>query len=201
MKTYPFELMALPYAANALAPVISEETVMIHHGKHLQTYVTNLNTMVADTPFAQLPLEEIVKTAEGGMFNNAAQMLNHNLYFEQLRAPRADNAPTGRLGEAITQQFGSFDAFRQQLSQAATALFGSGWAWLSVDAEGKLHITQNGNADNPLCHDLQPLLCIDVWEHAYYVDYRNRRADHVSAIWQLFDWDVVAQRYATALGL
>jgi Fe-Mn family superoxide dismutase len=190
-----FELITLPYAANALEPVISEQTIGFHHGKHLQGYVNNLNAAVEGTPFADKDLVEIVKTASGGMLNNAGQILNHNLYFQQFRSPLADNKPTGALAEAIDAQFGSFGEFQKAFVQAGATLFGSGWVWLSADADGKLMITQETNAANPVQKGLRPLLTFDVWEHAYYLDYQNRRPDHLNALWQIVDWNVVAGRF------
>ncbi len=190
-----FELITLPYAANALEPVISEKTIGFHHGKHLQGYVNNLNAAIEGTPFADNDLVEIVKTATGGMLNNAGQILNHNLYFQQFCSPLADNKPTGELADAIDAQFGSFEEFQKAFVQTGATLFGSGWVWLSADADGKLVITQETNAANPVQKGLRPLLTFDVWEHAYYLDYQNRRPDHLNALWQIVDWDVVAGRY------
>ena len=190
-----FELMPLPYAPDALEPVISAETLGFHHGKHLNAYVNNLNAALADSELAGKPLEEVVLNAQGGMLNNAGQILNHNLYFSQFRAPKADNAPTGRLAQAIDEEFGSFEAFKEVFAKAGATLFGSGWAWLSANAEGKLFISQEPNAANPIQHGLRPLMTMDVWEHAYYLDYQNRRPDHLAAVWQIIDWDVVAARY------
>lgn len=189
-----FELITLPYEANALEPVISAQTIGFHHGKHLQGYVNNLNAAIEGTPFAEMTLEEIVKKASGGMLNNAGQILNHNLYFQQFSKPVADNKPIGALAEAIHAQFGSFEDFQKAFVQAGATLFGSGWVWLSADADGKLVITQESNADNPIQKGLKPLLTFDVWEHAYYLDYQNRRADHLNALWQLVDWKVVEAR-------
>ena len=190
-----FELMTLPYAPDALAPVISAETLGFHHGKHLNAYVTNLNAALPGSGMEGKSLEEVVLNAQGGMLNNAGQILNHNLYFSQFRAPRADNAPAGRLAQAIDEEFGSFEAFKEAFAKAGVTLFGSGWAWLSANAEGKLVITQEPNAANPIQHGLRPLMTMDVWEHAYYLDYQNRRPDHLAALWQIIDWDVVAARY------
>ena len=190
-----FELISLPFAPEALEPVISRETIALHHGKHLLTYVNNLNAALPGTAFEHLPLEEIVRKADGGIFNNAGQILNHNLYFETLRAPRSENHPEGRIAEAIAQQFGSFEAFQKEFVQKGATLFGSGWVWLSKDKDGKLVITQEPNAQNPVTKGLVPLLTFDVWEHAYYVDYQNRRADHLAALWQIVNWDLVEQRY------
>ena len=190
-----FTLMTLPYAPDALEPIISKETIGFHHGKHLAGYVNNLNGLLEGSPLAGLPLEEIVLKAEGGVLNNAGQILNHNLYFGQFCAPKADNAPTGKLAEAIVRDFGSFDAFQEAFQKAGATLFGSGWVWLSADKDGKLVITQEANAANPIQKGLKPLLTFDVWEHAYYLDYQNRRPDHLSALWQIVDWSVVEGRF------
>lgn len=195
MKKY--ELISLPYAADALEPVISKETIGFHHGKHLQAYVNNLNAAIEGTPYEEMPLEVIVTRSEGGVFNNAGQILNHNLYFTQFRAPRPDNVPTGKIAEAIAQQFGSFDAFKEEFAKKGATLFGSGWVWLSADPDGKLVITQEPNACNPVQKGLRPLLTFDVWEHAYYLDYQNRRPDHLNALWQIVDWDVVNARFSS----
>ena len=189
-----YELIQLPYEANALEPVISKETLGFHHGKHLQAYVNNLNGLIEGTKYEEMPLEEIVKTADGGVFNNAGQILNHNLYFTQFRTPKADNQPTGVIAQWIDQQFGSFEAFKEEFTKKGATLFGSGWVWLSVDKEGKLVITQETNAGNPMQKGLRPLLTFDVWEHAYYIDYQNRRPDHLNALWQIINWDVVNER-------
>ena len=190
-----FELMALPYAMDALEPVISRQTLEFHHGKHLAGYVNNLNVLLEGSPLAGLPLEEIVLKAEGGMLNNAGQILNHELYFGQFRAPKADNAPTGKLAEVIVRDFGSFEAFKEAFQKGGATLFGSGWVWLSRDQDGKLVITQEANAANPVQKGLKPLLTFDVWEHAYYLDYQNRRPDHLAALWQIIDWEIIEQRY------
>ena len=189
-----FELMALPYVDDALEPVISKETIGFHHGKHLLAYVNNLNGLLEGSPLAGLPLEEIVKTAEGGILNNAGQILNHELYFGQFTAPKADNKPTGKIAEAIARDFGSFEAFKEEFQKKGAALFGSGWVWLSADADGKLVITQETNAANPVQRGLKPLLTFDVWEHAYYLDYQNRRPDHLAALWQIVNWEVIESR-------
>ena len=194
MKKY--ELMQLPYEANALEPVISRETIGFHHGKHLQAYVNNLNAAIAGTKYEEMPLEEVVKTADGGVFNNAGQILNHEMYFGQFRAPKADNKPTGKVAALIEGQFGSFEAFKDEFAKKGATLFGSGWVWLSADQEGKLVITQEPNACNPVQRGLKPLLTFDVWEHAYYIDYQNRRPDHLAALWQIVDWEVVNERLA-----
>ena len=191
-----FELISLPYSPDALEPVISAETIAFHDGKHLQTYVNNLNALLPGSGFEDMTLEEIVSKSEGGIFNNAGQILNHNLYFTQFRSPRENNQPNGRIGEAIVGQFGSFDAFREEFQKKGATLFGSGWVWLSSDSDGKLVITQEPNAGNPLTKGLTPLLTFDVWEHAYYLDYQNRRPDYQAALWQLIDWDEVNRRLA-----
>ena len=190
-----FELITLPYEANALEPVISSQTIGFHHGKHLQGYVNNLNAAIAGTPFEEMELTDIVLKATGGMLNNAGQILNHNIYFLQFGKPAADSRPTGKLAEAITAQFGSFEAFQKEFVQAGATLFGSGWVWLSADKDGKLVITQETNAANPVQKGLTPLLTFDVWEHAYYLDYQNRRPDHLNTLWQIVDWNVVGDRF------
>jgi Fe-Mn family superoxide dismutase len=189
-----FELMALPYADDALEPVISKETIGFHHGKHLLAYVNNLNGLLEGSPLVDLPLEEIVCKTEGGILNNAGQILNHELYFGQFTAPKADNKPTGKIGEAIVRDFGSFETFKEEFQKKGATLFGSGWVWLSADADGKLVITQETNAANPVQRGLKPLLTFDVWEHAYYLDYQNRRPDHLAALWQIVNWEVVESR-------
>ena len=200
-----FELMALPYAPEALEPVISKETIAFHHGKHLAGYVNNLNGLLEGSPLAGLPLEEIVLKAEGGMLNNAGQILNHELYFGQFlpckrpeverTSPKADNKPIGKLAEDIIRDFGSFEAFKEEFQKKGATLFGSGWVWLSADKDGKLVITQEPNAANPIQKGLKPLLTFDVWEHAYYLDYQNRRPDHLAALWQIVNWEVIEKRY------
>ena len=195
MENGKFELMVLPYAEDALEPVISRETIGYHHGKHLQAYVNNLNALLPGTPFEGQPLETIVRQAEGGMLNNAGQILNHELYFGQFKAPQDANQPTGSLAEAIERDFGSFEAFKDEFQKKGAALFGSGWVWLAADGDGKLVITQEANAANPVQRGLTPLLTFDVWEHAYYLDYQNRRPDHLAALWQIVDWETVGQRY------
>lgn len=189
-----FELMALPYAQDALEPVISSATIGFHYGKHLLTYVNNLNALVEGTPWAEKTLEDIVRDSEGGMRNNAGQILNHEMYFEQFKSPTENNAPTGKIADAITKSFGSFETFQKEFNQKGATLFGSGWVWLSADKDGKLVITQETNAANPIQKELTPLLTFDVWEHAYYLDYQNRRADHLAALWNIIDWQVVEKR-------
>ena len=190
-----FNLMALPYAPEALEPVISKETIGFHHGKHLAGYVNNLNTLLEGSPLSELSLEEIVLKADDGILNNAGQILNHNLYFGQFAAPKADNKPTGQLAEAIVRDFGSFETFKEEFQKKGATLFGSGWVWLSADKDGKLVITQEANAANPIQKGLNPLLTFDVWEHAYYLDYQNRRPDHLATLWQIIDWDIIENRY------
>ena len=190
-----FELMVLPYAIDALEPVISEQTLEFHHGKHLAGYVNNLNALLEGSPLAGLPLEEIVCKAEGGMLNNAGQILNHNMYFGQFTGEPTKSAPAGQLADAIERDFGSFEAFKEAFLKAGATLFGSGWVWLSSDKDGKLLITQETNAANPVQKGLKPLLTFDVWEHAYYLDYQNRRPDHLAALWQIVDWSVIEKRY------
>ncbi len=193
MKKY--ELMALPYAPEALEPVISKETLSFHHGKHLAAYVNNLNNLLPGSGMEGLSLEEIVCKATGGILNNAGQILNHEMYFAQFTAPKQDNVPSGKMAEAIVRDFGSFEAFKEEFQKAGATLFGSGWVWLSADKDGKLVITQEANAANPIQKGLKPLLTFDVWEHAYYLDYQNRRPDHLAALWQIVDWKVVEGRW------
>lgn len=188
------ELISLPYAVDALAPVISKETVEFHHGKHLKTYVDNLNKLIIGTEFENADLNTIVQKSEGGIFNNAGQTLNHNLYFTQFR-PGKGGAPKGKLGETIDKQFGSFEKFKEEFNTAGTTLFGSGWVWLASDANGKLSIEKEPNAGNPVRKGLNPSLGFDVWEHAYYLTYQNRRADHLKDLWSIVDWDIVESRY------
>lgn len=185
----------LPYAYDALAPQLSEETLHYHHDKHYVGYVNKLNELLLDSPFADQPLEDIIRSADGPLFNNAAQAWNHEFYFEAL-SPKPRREPTGELLEAINRTFGSFDALKSQMSQAAAGLFGSGWVWLAVDPSGDLAVVSEPNAGNPLRRGMKPLLTIDVWEHAYYIDYRNRRPDAVTALWDRIDWKVVEERYS-----
>lgn len=191
-----FELMKLPYSEDALEPVISRQTISFHYGKHLQAYVNNLNSLLPGSSFEGLSLADIVKKSNGGVFNNAGQILNHELYFGQFCSPKANNVPAGDIAAAITRDFGSFDAFKEEFQKKGATLFGSGWVWLSADSEGKLVITQEPNASNPAQRGLIPLMTFDVWEHAYYLDYQNRRPDHLSALWSIIDWNVVEQRYS-----
>lgn len=189
-------LITLPYAPEALEPVISRETIEFHHGKHLQTYVDNLNKLIAGTEYENLPLEKIVTESQGAIFNNAGQILNHNLYFTQFSPINAENhTPKGAILDAINRDFGSFDSFQAEFEQKGISLFGSGWVWLAADKEGKLVIIQESNASNPVTKGLKPLLTMDVWEHAYYIDYRNRRAAHLHALWQIINWEEINRRY------
>lgn len=193
-----FELMPLSYSTDALEPVISQQAIEIHHGKHLATYVNNLNSLLPGSELEGLPLVEIVKQALGGILNNAGQILNHELYFSQFRSPQKNNIPIGELMETIDEQFGTFEAFKTEFEKAGATLFGSGWVWLSAKEDGSLVITQETNAQNPVQRGLRPLLTFDVWEHAYYLDYQNRRADHLSALWQIIDWEIIEKRYLSA---
>lgn len=188
------ELIKLPYEANALEPVISQKTIEFHHGKHLQAYVNNLNNLIAGTKYENMSLEEIVKDSEGGIFNNAGQILNHNMYFQQF-SPDANGRPDEILLEAIQAEWQTFENFQKEFNAAAASLFGSGWVWLAADKDKKLSIQKESNAGNPLTKGLQPILCFDVWEHAYYLDYQNRRADHIAALWNIIDWNVIEERY------
>ena len=194
--TMTYNMPTLPYATNALEPVISQQTIEFHYGKHLQAYVNNLNSLVPGTEFEGKSVEEIVKTApDGAVFNNAGQVFNHELYFTQFAPKPAHSEPVGKLAEAIVKDFGSFDNFKKEFTAASVGLFGSGWAWLSVDKSGKLVITKEANGSNPVRAGLKPLLGFDVWEHSYYLDYQNRRADHINALWSIVDWDVVGSRF------
>ena len=189
------ELPALPYAQDALEPVISAETLDYHYGKHHNAYVTNLNNLVPGTEFENMSLEEIIMKSSGGVFNNAAQVWNHTFYWNCL-SPNGGGEPTGDLAAAIDAAFGSFDEFKAQFSQAATVNFGSGWTWLVKNADGSLAIVSTSNAATPLTDGVTPLLTVDVWEHAYYVDYRNARPKYLEEIWKIFNWDFVAQNFA-----
>ena len=185
-----FALMQLSY--ENLGNTISQNTLSFHHGKHLKAYVDNLNKALPGSAFEGKSLQEIVKTSDGGIFNNAGQVLNHTMYFEQF-----SNSPrqmSDKFAALVNRDFGSFEALQQEMNQKGATLFGSGWVWLSADKEGKLVITQNTNADNPVRHGLTPLLTFDVWEHAYYLDYQNRRADYLAALWQLIDWPTAESR-------
>ena len=203
MKKY--ELTALPYAPEALEPVISKETIGFHHGKHLQAYVDNLNGLasppnpspIGEGSLGELErLKELVLHSEGAVFNNAGQILNHELYFMQFKPiGEAAHVPKGALAAQIEKQWGSVEAFKAEFEAKGVGLFGSGWVWLSADANGSLVITQEQGASNPVVKGLKPLLTFDVWEHAYYLDYQNRRAAHLAALWQIVDWRVIEKRY------
>ncbi|WP_372649192.1 superoxide dismutase [Draconibacterium sp.] len=190
-----FSLPKLPYANNALEPVISEKTIEFHYGKHHQAYVNNLNNLVEGTEFENASLEDIVKNSEGGIFNNGAQVWNHTFYFMQFN-PDGCKEPKDELKAAIDAKFGSFDAFKEAFSKAAATLFGSGWAWLVVDENGELEIVQTSNAGNPLRDGKKPLFTCDVWEHAYYLDKQNARPAYVADFWKIVDWKVVSERFA-----
>jgi Fe-Mn family superoxide dismutase len=189
----PFTLPKLPYAMDALLPYISQETLEYHYEKHHNAYVVNLNKLVTDTEFASMSLEEIIKKSSGPVFNNAAQVWNHTFYWHCL-SPNGGGEPTGTVAQAINTAFGSFAAFKEQFSQAAISTFGSGWAWLVQDQQGQLKIISTSNAGTPMTEGLIPLLTCDVWEHAYYIDYRNLRVDYVSAFWNLINWTFVAKQ-------
>lgn len=189
-----FELPALPYPINALEPTMSARTIEFHWGKHEAAYINNLNNLIAGTPLENDTLEEIVRKSDGAIYNNAAQAWNHIFFFFQL-APNGKKEPGGALLEAINNSFGSLEAFKEAFAKAGATLFGSGWAWLSVKPDGKLEITQGPNAHNPLKNESIPLLTADVWEHAYYLDYQNRRPDFLSGLWNLVDWKVIEKRY------
>jgi superoxide dismutase, Fe-Mn family len=189
-----FEIPKLPYGLESLDPVIDKRTMEFHYGKHHQAYVTNLNNLVPGTKWENASLEEIIKGADGPIFNNAAQIWNHTFYFFSFR-PGGSSEPTGPLADAIKANFGSFADFKEQFSKAAATLFGSGWAWLSKDSAGKLQITQESNAGCPLRNGLTPILTCDVWEHAYYLGYQNRRPDYVKDFWSILNWEVISARY------
>ncbi len=187
----PFTLPKLPYPLDALVPHISQETLEYHYGKHHATYVTNLNKLVAGTEFESMSLEDVIMKSKGGMFNNAAQVWNHTFYWNSL-SPKGGGEPKGKLAEAIKKDFGSFDAFKEQFSQTAATTFGSGWAWLVQDANGTLKIISTSNAGTPMTEGLTALVTCDVWEHAYYIDYRNVRLDYINAFWSLVNWEFAA---------
>lgn len=186
-----FELPALPYEMDALAPHISKETLEFHYGKHHKSYVTKLNGLVPGTEFEGKSLEDIIKSADGGVFNNAAQVWNHTFYWNSL-SPKGGSAPEGEVAAVINEAFGSFDAFKEQFTQAALTQFGSGWAWLVKDKTGKLSVVKTANAGNPMCDGYTPLLTCDVWEHAYYIDTRNDRGAYLKNFWELVNWEFVA---------
>lgn len=193
-----FELPPLPYAKDALEPFISQETILYHYERHHATYVNNLNKLLPGSAFEHSDLERIVREAEGGIFNNGAQVWNHSFYWECL-GPDCGGQPTGRMAQAIERDFGSWEAFRDAFSNAAASLFGSGWAWLVVRPDGKLLIVQESNAGNPLRNGLIPVLTCDVWEHAYYIDKRNRRPAYIDDFWKLVNWQFVEKNYLKAV--
>jgi Fe-Mn family superoxide dismutase len=188
------ELPPLPYAKNALEPYISAETLEFHHGKHHQTYVTNLNNLIPGTEFEKSSLEDIILKSSGGIFNNAAQIWNHTFYWNSLK-PNGGGAPTGALADAINQTFGSFDKFKEEFTKTAVTTFGSGWAWLVKHADGSLGLVSTSNAGCPLTQGQKPLLTCDVWEHAYYIDFRNARPKYVEEFWNLVNWDFVSKNF------
>ncbi len=189
-----FELPKLPYTLDALEPVISKKTLEFHYGKHHQAYVNNLNNLVKGTPFENATLEKIIKEAEGGIFNNGAQVWNHTFYFTGFSRNNV-HEPDGELKRAINTQFGSLAAFQEEFAKAAGTLFGSGWTWLVKNKSGSLDIIQESNAGNPLRNGLIPILTCDVWEHAYYLDYQNRRPDYVKSFWNILDWKIISDRF------
>jgi Fe-Mn family superoxide dismutase len=189
-----YTIPQLPYESNDLSPYISEKTVSYHYGKHLQTYIDNLNALIKQTKFENMELEDIIRYADGSLYDNAAQAWNHIFYFFSF-SPDSGGEPDGDLRIAIERDFESFDQFKKQFVDAGVSLFGSGWVWLSRDDAGKLFITQSKNAENPITYGLTPLLTFDVWEHAYYLDYQNRRKDALQSIWNIIDWQVIANRY------
>ena len=193
-----FELPPLPYELDALAPHISKETLEFHYGKHHQTYVTNLNNLLKDHApgheFEDASLEYVVQNSTGGVFNNAAQIWNHTFYWNSL-SPNGGGAPKGKLAEAINAKFGSFDEFKKQFTHTAVTTFGSGWGWLVKNADGSLGLVSTSNAGTPLTTDATPLLTCDVWEHAYYIDYRNRRPDYLAAFWEIANWNFAAANF------
>ena len=194
------ELSPLPYGYGDLEPYISEQTLLYHHDKHMAAYVNKTLELVAGTSYADASLEQIMMSADGALFNNAAQVWNHRFYFEQL-SPRPQSKPKGKLLEAINSSFGSLRKMREMMTAEALSLFGSGWVWLTSDIHGKLKIVSMSNAGNPLTDELYPLLAIDVWEHAYYIDYLNSRVEGVNALWNVVDWSVVEQRYDDILNM
>lgn len=192
------QLPQLPYALNALEPQISEETMQYHYGKHHQAYITNLNNLIVGTKFENMSLHDIVMESDGAIFNNAAQTFNHTFFFLTLSS-NPKSMPSDDMMRAIIQKFGSFDNLIEQMSKAAIGQFGSGWAWLVANKNGELSILATSNADNPLRHGLTPLACIDVWEHAYYIDYRNRRADFIKGVFERFDWAKIEERWHNSI--
>ncbi|MDE6196262.1 MAG: superoxide dismutase [Muribaculaceae bacterium] len=189
-----YEQPQLPYEDDALEPVISKRTVEFHYGKHEKAYIDNLNRLIKGTEYEDADLEEVIMHADGALFNNASQAWNHIFYFFSF-SPDGRREPTGDLRKAIDRDFGSFEKFKEAFVDAGVGLFGSGWVWLSRDETGKLFITQGPNASNPIRDGLTPLLTFDVWEHAYYLDYQNRRADALTKLWDIVDWETVEGRY------
>lgn len=189
-----FSQPRLPYAVDALQPYISRNTIDYHYGKHESNYINTLNALIEGTEFENMSLEDIIVKSEGKIFNNASQAWNHIFYFFQF-SPEGLKEPTGKLREKIDATFGSFDEFKRQFEEKGATLFGSGWVWLSADKNGDLHITQSPNAGNPMTEGLRPIMTFDVWEHAYYLDYQNRRADYLKQLWNVVDWDIVSMRY------
>lgn len=185
-------LPELPYAQDALAPAMSADTLNYHYGKHLQTYLDNVNRMIEGTPFADMKLKDMITKAQGALYNNAAQAFNHIIFFKQLTPTPTTISPL--LTQALVARFGSVDAFKSEFSNAAAALFGSGWVWLALDANNVLQIVPEPNAGNPITRNMRPLMCIDVWEHAYYLDYQNRRGDYIKNFWNLVNWDYIEKR-------
>jgi superoxide dismutase, Fe-Mn family len=194
----PFQQPPLPFAMDLMKPFLSKEQLLYHYGKHHATYFKNLNGLVEGKPEAAMSLREVVVQSTGPVFNNAAQAWNHSFYWDCM-SPKGGGEPKGDLAAAIQRDFGGFVAFQKAMSEAAVKLFGSGWAWLAADKEGKLEIMPLGNADTPLKHDKEPVLTIDVWEHAYYIDYRNERAKYVEAFWKAANWDFAGECYAAAV--
>jgi Fe-Mn family superoxide dismutase len=190
-----FILPELPYANDALEPIISAKTIEFHHGKHHQTYVNNLNNLLPGTKFENADLETIIKEADGGIYNNAAQVWNHTFYFEQFTSKGNGGNPSGALANAINEKFGSIENFKTEFVTAGGATFGSGWVWLVKNKEGKLEIVKESNAGNPMTKGLKPILTFDVWEHAYYLDYQNKRPDHLTALWDIVNWSVIEKRF------
>ena len=189
-----FSLPPLPYAPDALAPAISAETISYHYGKHEVNYINTLNKLIEGTPFGEMALEEIVVKSDGKIFNNASQAWNHIFYFFQFD-PEAGGEPHGDLRKQIDEQFGSFNECKRLFEEAGAGLFGSGWVWLSADEDGRLYIQAGSNAYNPMTENMRPILTFDVWEHAYYLDYQNRRADYLKGLWSIINWDIVEMRY------
>lgn len=185
-------LPELPYALDALAPVMSADTLNYHYGKHLQTYLDNVNRMIEGTPFAEMKLKDMITKAQGALYNNAAQAFNHIIFFKQLTPTPTTISPL--LTQALVARFGSVDAFKSEFSNAAATLFGSGWVWLALDANNVLQIVPEPNAGNPITRNMRPLMCIDVWEHAYYLDYQNRRGDYIKNFWNIINWDYIEKR-------